>query len=356
MNKLKFLAAGLVAVSVFFSSCEDNNEIESGLYGNGAFISNEGGWENANASVSYYDFDKDVITNDIYETKNKVVLGDVLQSICINNNKVYLVLNGSNKAEVVTKDSFARIGTINNLQMPRYMCVASGKGYITQWADYTKGYVAVVNLSSNEIISNINVGLGPEGIIVVNNQVWVANSGGLAPDSTIMVIDPITDKVVKTITVGDNPKEMVLDKNGDVWAVCYGNIVYNPDFTIQSQTASKLVKISSSTFMIKNTIKIGDESHPSHIDISKDKQTIYYGAGFGFEGIWSLNINATSIQDQATINGYFYSFNINSNSGEIYTCEAPDFNSPGTLTRYTPDGQKIKSYTTGVGPNGIVFK
>ncbi|MFK8102236.1 MAG: DUF5074 domain-containing protein, partial [Saprospiraceae bacterium] len=71
----------------FFMACqkEDNTpnaplNIESAK---GVFISNEGGFNAGNASVSYYDFATKNIRNKIFQDANARSLGDVLQSMAI---------------------------------------------------------------------------------------------------------------------------------------------------------------------------------------------------------------------------------------------------------------------------------
>jgi YVTN family beta-propeller protein len=212
-------------------------------------------------------------------------------------------------------------------------------------------------MSTNSVISTIDVGDGPEDIKLINGKIWVANSGGYGVDSTISVIDPTTDVVEKTIVVGDCPKEIVQDANLNLWVLCYGSIVYDANWNIASQTPSKLVKVSASTFQKVSEIIISDTQHPQHLDISNDKKTLYYGGGYAFAGIYSVSTSATSVSSSPLIDGtkYFYGFNVNPATGELYALEAPTFTSAGKMYKYNSSGSLSKQYNVGVGPNGIIF-
>jgi YVTN family beta-propeller protein len=325
-------------------------------FANGAFISNEGTFGQANASVSYYDYAGDSVTNNIFYTVNGHPLGQVLQSMHATGGKVYMVLNLSDTVVVANGNDFKETGIITGLSSPRYMTSYNGKGYITQWGE--NGVVKVVNLSTNGVIKTIVAGTGPEQAIVASGRVLVCNGGAYDVDSTVTVIDPATDQVVKTIVVGDNPKEMVVDRNGDIWVLCYGYIKYDGSFQIILETPSKLTKLSGQSFQKIGEYTIAVTKHPQHIDISADKSMVYYGGGFGFAGIYAMRIDATATPSTPLVDGskFFYGFNVNPSNGDIYALDATDFTTPGILGRYTAQGSLVKEYMTGVGPNGAIFR
>jgi YVTN family beta-propeller protein len=350
----------LIATLIFGCKKEDNPVyIPTGPYANGVFITNEGTFGQDNASVSFYDFAGDSVRNSIYETVNKHPLGQLLQSIYTVNGKVYMMLNISDTVAIANADDFKEAGTITGLNSPRYMTSYNNKGYITQWGEWGEmGLVKVVDLSTNVIISTIEVGMGPEQAIVANGNILVCNGGAYDLDSTISVINPANDRVVQTIKVGDNPKEMVIDKNSDIWVLCYGYIKYDGSFNIILETPSKLVKLSGQSFQKIGEYIISATQHPQHIDISKDKTTVYYGGGYGYAGIFAMDINASSTPSTPLVDGskFFYGFNVNPANGEIFTLDANDFTTPGILRRYSATGNLLKQYTTGIAPNAALFR
>lgn len=357
MKKIVLSNLAIIFIVSFFISCEkDDNEKSN--FENGVYILNEGDMSKSNASVSFLNYETDLISDDIFMEVNQRPLGAVLNNACISGDKIYMVLNASGKIEVANASDFEELNVIEGFVNPRYISTSDNKAYVTQWNNMTdtKGAVKVVDLKTNSITKTIDAGTGPEGILSTSKNVWVANGGGYMVDSTVMVINAIDDKILKTIVVGHNPKELVKDSNGNIWVLCYGYVEYAADYSISRETPSKLVCISASTYEIIKTINIADNLHPQHLDISSDGKTVYYGAGYGFNGIFAVSIDSESAPSAPIVEGMFYGFNVNPQNDEIYACEAPSFTDPGKLIRYKQSGEKIKEYTVGIGPNGVIFK
>ena len=327
------------------------------IYANGVFITNEGAFGAGNGSVSYYSYNENTLTNEIFKSVNDRALGDVVQSLTVYDGKAYIVVNASNKVEVVQSNDFIEQGVITDVTSPRYFIgINNDKGYVTQWGE--EGVVKVIDLDGLAVTKTITVGAGPEHLIYHNDYVYVANSGGYANDNTISVINPSTDEVVKTITLdGDSPRDFAIDTNGDLWVLCYGYIEYDyTDWSIISETASKLIRINPITNEVAQTITISDNQHPSCLESSQNGNNLFYGGGYGYQGIYKMDITATSVPTTPLLDKYFYGFNINSETGNIFALEAPTFTANGTLWRYDANGTELGSYEAGVGPNGASTK
>lgn len=353
MNRFKFLLASVIVSSFLITSCKDDDKL-SLAYENGAFITNEGAWNNTNATVSFYDFSSGTIINDIFQKTNSRPIGDVLQSACISSDKIFFVLNNSNKIEVANAGDMEEISTVEGLNNPRYITANNGSAYITQWGD--GGKVKVLNTRTLAITKTIAVGNGPEGILSFNNQIWVANSGGYSYDSTITVINATTNEVVKTIKLDNKsycPQQFVVDSNNDIWVLCSGFVDYyaNPI----THTPSKLIKISSSTYEVLKSFTISQDQHPIRLSISNDGNTLYFGGGYTFTGIYAFGTTATTLPSTPIVNELFYGFNINPENNEIFGLKAPSFTENGKLRRFSSTGQFISEYTVGIGPNNVIF-
>jgi hypothetical protein len=74
-------------------------------------------------------------------------LGDTGQDIGLYNDLAFVVLNYSNKIEVINRYTMVHVATIDSgLSNPRF--IAFWKGYVTNWGNggsATDDYVAVVN-------------------------------------------------------------------------------------------------------------------------------------------------------------------------------------------------------------------
>lgn len=349
---LKTLAFGLL-LATLFNSCDDDEITKpKGEYSKGVFITNEGNFSAGNGSVSFYSYDEDTVYNNIFTLVNTRPLGSVVQSLNTYNDKSYIVVNASNKIEVVESETFEEIATITDLNGPRYFIgINEYKGYLTQWGN--NGEIKVIDLKKNIVSKTIDVGMGPEKMYTYAEYVFVANGGGFGKDSTVMIIDSNTDKVIDTLKVGYNPKDMVIDKDLNLWILCYGYIEYDMNWNIVSESPSELYKINLLTLETNKKFTISETTHPEHLEISPDGMVIYYGGGFSFGKIYKMNYFDNSLPSEPFIDKYFYGFNMDWKTDIIYALEAPTFTENGKLYRYNSSGTELGNYEVGVGPNGI---
>ena len=345
----------LTALSVFtlFSCTKDETEEEKGMYEDGMFVSNEGAWGNSNASVSFISNSGEV-QNGIFNTVNSRILGDVLQSVSMDDDFTYLVLNASNKVEVVTSDDFVEAGVISGLDSPRYIAFGEDNAYVSQWGG--TGNVAVISKGNFGKVKEIEVGNGPEGLLSVNDEIWVANSGGYGSDNTISVISDESLEVKTTITLtGDDPKGFVLDSDGDVWVLCSGHITYNPeDWSVVSETPSMLIEIDANSKEVKSTVEISTTLHPNHLRVDAAGKNVYYGGGFGVAGVYVMSTSASEAPSTPILDNSLYGFNV-ANDGSIWGTEAPTFTDAGKVIKFDSQGSELDTYTVGIGPNGVSF-
>ncbi len=100
--------------------------------------------------------------------------------------------------------------------------VGANTAYVT---NLLANSITIVDFSLGDTVGTIAVGDGPEGILVVNNTVYVASTGGW-PDyqpSLVSVIDIRTNKVTKILEVPANPQDLALAPDGNIHVVCTGN-------------------------------------------------------------------------------------------------------------------------------------
>lgn len=343
MKKLLY-AALLLGAAMQFTACEtdDSSDTSSVQYDltKAMVINNEGNSGKENASISLYYANDDKIINDVYKQVNKEELGDCLQSITVANNSAYFMLTGSSKIVVANKFTCKK-NVIIPVGKPRYMAVNGKTGYVSAWE---KDEIAVIDLESNKITGSIKVGVEPEGILLYNDKLFVANTGEWGKDdNTISVINLKNNTVEKTLTVENNPKCLVLDKNNNIWVVCAGYA-----------TKGALCKINPNSYEVT---KIAIEGfNPDRLQINNTKDKLYYGVTWGGAGIYQMDITATIAPATPFISGDFYGFNINPSNGEIIAMVADWVTAANNkMVRYSNTGSKIKEYTVGVGPNGGYF-
>jgi len=361
-SKFNFLMMLALASVLLFSACEkestkdDDNKPpveEDKGYSEGVLIANEGSFGAGNGSISYFDNDKKDVTNKIFNTVNNLPLGDVVQSVYRGKTNTYICVNASNKIEVVNSKTFETIATITDLPQPRYAVEKDGKLYVSCWGN--GGQVKIIDVTSNSVSDSIMVGSGPEAVMIVNNTLYVANSGGFALDSIVSVVD-LSNNNVSTIDIGAyNPADMVVDADNNLCVLAKGSVIYDDSWNIIGHNPSKLVSISTADNSIGNTIELFNDKHPAHLAISNNNESIYYGGGYGFDGIFKIDYKATAAPSSALISGMYYGFLVNKTSDNIFALEAAG-GSNGKLVRYSNDGSKIDEFEVGIFPNGGASK
>ena len=351
--KLHKLLLTVVAGSFFFASCssDDNGDVASGAYDNGVLILNEGGFMAGNASVSFLSNDF-VLENNIYgNVNNGAILGDTAQDMGFSGDLAYIVLNFSNKIEVVNRYTFEKVATIDEgLINPRYIAFHDGKAYVTNWGDGNSpsdDFIAVISLDSNAVISTIPVAEGPENILEENGKLYVAHNGGHGFGNSITVINASANSVVTSISVGDVPNS-IEEQNGKLYVLSGGK----PSWA-DTETFGQMDIIDLSNNTVVDTYEFAT-SHPANLVIEDNK--IYYTVD---SGIYTMEIGADALPatplfsttDQGTYG--VYSFAVA--DGYIYVGDAMDYSSNGKVHVYLTDGTLYESYTVGVIPAGFYF-
>lgn len=352
MKKL-VTAALFLAAALVFTSCEkDKDNSPSYDLSKGFIIVNEG---SDFGSISHYNPTTDAVTNNIFKTVNNREVGKFLQSVCAYGNYVYLVVGGSDKIEVVSKNTSREVATITDLKGPRYMITSGSTGYVSLWGT---DEIALLDLNTNKVKQRISVGLDPEGMAISNGKLYVANSSYSSDEykkrtsNTISVINLTTNTVEKTITLADRPMSIVIDKNSNPWVLCAGYSEYG---NAAATTNAALCKIDPTSYSVTK-IDLGPNNF-DRLQTNPTKDKIYYCSSWGFPaGINQLDISSTTVPSKPFIDGGFYGFAINPSNGDIMTTITPyDAKVNHTMVRYNAKGEKIKEYLVGIYPNGGIF-
>ena len=350
-----FVAASLVTSTFAFTSCDNDSDAPAGAYAeDGVFVINEGNFTQSNGSVSYYNSNKQQAQQQIFQTENSRLLGDVVQDMDIYDDRAFIVVNNSNKIEVVNANTFKSVGTVEGLQLPRYfVALNNGKGYVTETVRYdgTPGRVSVIDLNNYTVTKTIEVGVQPEQLLIAGGKLFVANSGS----NTVTVINTATDAVEGTAPVADAPKDLAVDRNNNIWVLSAGKVVYTPDWTAidySQTTAGALSKIIPATQEVQTFTFSSNQSQPSNLVINGSGDKLYYN----YNGkTYVQDVNASGLTNTVLIDRSFYGLGVDPDNGNIYGGDANGFTGDGTVHIYRPDGTKTGEFQAGIGPNGFVF-
>lgn len=367
MRFSKVLAAPLLAV-LALAGCDPNKEVivAPATENNNVFIINEGPYSNGSGvgTVSLFDKATKAVTPDLFQTVNGSGrrLGNIVQSMAVGDKRGYVVVNGSNKVEVVSLPDFKSLGTIGKLSSPRYFLpISASRAYVTQWGNFsgTRAGIKVIDLTTNAVVDSIATGDLPERLTLAGGKVFVANYG----TNTVTVIDPATNRVTSTIPVGDAPNSFVLDKNSRLWVLCGGLVVYNSTFTAvdyAATTAGSLYRLDPANPAAGASARTFATNRfaPTDLHLNPAGDQLYFRATDAYTyvgGVCRLGIADATLPALGTpfVAGQFYGLGIDPFTGTIYTGTGTF--SADKMTRYQPDGTKIDDTIVGAGPNGFVF-
>lgn len=317
---------------------------------NGIIVTHEGNFFQGNASISFVSNDYETVQNEVYATVNDVdSWADNIQSMAFNGDFGYIVVNNSQKVEVVNRYTFESVATIDTeLLNPRYMAIANGKGYVTNWGDGSDtedDYVAVIDLEENTVVSKIPVAEGPERLVVKENTIYVAMQGGYNQNNIVTVIDAATNTVSTTVTVGDRPNSLQLDTEGNLWVLSGGN----PAWT-GNETLAQLDKINTADNTVSASFEFAETEHPGAL-VTEGSNLYYYLSS----SVFKMETASTALPATAEITGLsFYDMAVN--EGILYGVDAKDYTSNGSLEIYDlSDYSLLASKEVSIIPGEIYF-
>lgn len=341
---------------VLFSSCEKNDDKTSApltSFENGVLVLNQGNFGAGNAAVSFVTNDFSIAQDGLFSTANpNIILGDTAQDMGFYNDLAFIVVNVSNKIEVVNRYSFKHVATITTgLNNPRYITFCNGKGYVTNWGDgtnITDDFVAVLNLENYTVNTTISVAEGPEKMVVKDQNLYVAHIGGFGFGNSISVINATSNTVLASINVGDVPNSLRIESN-NLYVLCSGKPSY-----ADVETNGALMKINLVDNMVTSTLAFTDLKHPANLNIYENQ--IYYSIG---NEIFKTALSSATLPNTALLTigagmtASLYNFEVGNNA--IFTADALDYNSNGKVYIYSLDAQLQKTFSVGIAPCGFYF-
>lgn len=331
----------------------------------GFYLLNEGNMNSNKASLDFMDLITGEYHRNIYHEINPEItkgLGDVGNDMAIYGNKLYVVVNNSNKVEVLDKASAKKIGQINIVNC-RYITFHKGKAYVSAYLgsigdpNAANGMVAEIDTASLMITRKVEVGRQPEELAVIGNNLYVANSGGYSPpnyESTVSVVDLLDFKEISRIEVAKNLHRLKADRYGDLYVTSRGDYYGIP---------SKIYVIDTKTETIKTKFDIA----ASQLVIDDDIAYIYstewsYISGENIIGYHMLDVKNEKVLNRSFISDGTerkiilpYGIAINPETKDVYVTDAKDYVSPGTIYCFDASGKLKWSTATGDIPAHFAF-
>lgn len=368
------LAVLLMGTAVMTSCSDDNDGPETYLqeYSTGAYVVNSGNMYNKiESSLTAIDYASSTATQNVFKAANGRTLGDTANDGIVYGNKIYLAVDQSNTIEVIDKKTKRSIKQIKTTELlgnaegvhPRHIIADGGKVYFTTYG----GYVAAVDTTSFALQKKWQVGSYPEGLVIGNGNLYVANSNYAAGGGNISCINLANDNVeTKNIEGVNNPTSIYYASN-----VLYvlDNPVYGPapDYAATGENALRAV-----SFAEGKSQKVADGNYavcvtPGATTRMDVVRPYFYVLNAPIGGTSSVSVLvAGSTQPQALtlsempvspcgifvdpLNGHIFVL-----SYRLGDSGYADYNGNGYVVEYDRAGQKLHEYETGVGSCAMFF-
>ena len=356
----------------------------------GMYLLNEGNMGSNKATLDYLDLSgKDETVHyyrNIYSERNPstvMMLGDVGNDIQIYGERLWMVINCSNKVEVAHASDAVRIGKVN-IPNCRYVTFKDGYAYVSSYVGSVYGVgsqepgvrsqesgasrsplgsVYKVDTLSLQKSDSVSVGYQPEEMAIVGNKLYVANSGGYQGmtgqgyESTVSVIDLATMREKEKIVVAPNLHHVKADHYGQLWVTARGN------YTDEASSIWWLKEDSD------GHMQVGGHLNQAVSDLCIVGDSLYfYGSQwsevtmtntvtYGIINVRTHQIVSNSLSDAPEINKIRmpYGIIVNPLHRDFYLMDAKNYVSSGELLHFLPDGTFDWKVSTGDIPAHATF-
>lgn len=327
-------------------SCKKEEPVPVTPYEDFIFIGNQGAWGANNGSLTAYNAETKEVVPNVFEAENGYKLGDLVQSMAVVEENLYICVAGSEKIEVVDRNTMTVVEGIQNIENPRYMLpVSLAKAYVSSWESGGNSEIAVVNLLNNTKTGSIQTGW-IESMVLQGTNAWATGHD----TNKVFLIDLETDVITNEIDVNFAPQSMIKDTEDHVWVLSWGEKDWMAN--TNNNTAGSIARIDPSDNSIEKQFFFPNEFElPSNLTIDGGLRTLYYV----YEGnVYRMDIGASALPTSPIVDlpQPLYAVGARSNT-EVYITESA-FSSNGMV--YVYDGNSlVDSLVAGIGPASFSF-
>jgi len=337
----------------------------------GMYVLNEGNMGSNKCTLDFLDLSGETAhyLRNIYAERNPnevKELGDVGNDAQIYGSKLWLVINCSNKVEVLGAKDAVKQGKID---VPNCRSVAFHQGYA-----YVSSYVGPVNVSQDaplgqvykidtltlRTVAQVTVGYQPEELAVIGDKLYVANSGGyMVPDydHTVSVIDLNTFTEERKIDVAPNLHRCRADRYGQLWVSSRGDYYGEPSHLcwLQKDASGQLQRMGRLDVVVSDMCIVGDSLY--YMGMQFNYETMKNERMLGIINVAThevVNRQLTTAKEaEAIIQPY--GIIVNPNGRDFYLMDAKNYVSSGDLLHFHQDGTFDYKVRTGDIPAHAVF-
>ena len=367
--KKQLLSFAVLLSATFFTACI-NTDSSPNKYlvpiANGVYVVEAGNTANSvPGNLTYFDYKTKNVTKNVFERINGASLGTgVLNDAMRYGDKVYIVADGENSVFVADAKTLRLIQVINMTSdtmlgakgvSPRRITASENKIYVSTYG----GCVAAIDTASFTLAKRYDAGSYPEGMLIVNGYMYVANSDYGKGNASISIIDLSTGAEAEKITHENirNPQEIAV-AGSDVYYLDYGQYGDAPDYKQEHAgvyrynlydkkavevipNATGMACYGAFIFTYNNANGVEKTTY-SMYDIRTSTANNFVPEGIEVPAAISID----------PITNYLFIASNRKLSGSEYA----DYSLPGFVIYYDPSTfKKVDSFDCGVGPVRFVF-
>lgn len=340
---------------------------------------NEGNWQADNSKLTYFE-NGQVVSNQWFRDINGYKIGDTVNDIIqINDNLIAIAVNWSNIIQFITPEGKAVAATEdvpNNRKLAtdgQYVYVSSYGhecGTINGIKEFTKGYVAKIDINTFKVVAATEVGYEPEGIAYYSGYLFVANTGGYAfqedheYETTVSILDAGTMQVVNNIDtrqinlygkMSQSGKYLCINSPGDYYDVQAAAIIFDCEKALSGDKDCFITLPYASTYnctaMDNKFFAIGSrysyyigEYRFNYITVDPEEAMLTMGGSGIYESLPGTVLNDIKKMTMP------YGIYVNPYTGYIYATDAGEFVSGGALYQWTPEGELLGKHKVYINP------
>lgn len=342
----------------------------------GMYVLNEGNMGSNKCTIDYLDLSGTNETvyyyRNIYSERNPnevKELGDVGNDVKIYGSKMWIVVNCSNKVEVVDAASCKKIGKLN-IPNCRYVAFSGGYAYVSSYVGPVQlggtaqlGRVYKVDTLSLATVDSVTVGYQPEEMAIVDGKMYIPNSGGYRAtgdyDHTVSEIDMATFEEMRKIDVAINPHHCKADKYGQVWVTSRGT--YEEPVTpsrlcwLAKDSNGEMAKRGELDIIVSDMDIVGDSLY--YIGVNMTYTSSYGEVATGIVNVRTHEIVSSSLSSSPELAAMQvpYGIIVNPIAKDFYLMDAKDYVSSGSLLHFNADGSFDWQVRTGDIPGHATF-
>lgn len=337
----------------------------------GMYLLNEGNMGSNKCSLDYLDYVQGYYVRNLYAERNPHVikeLGDVGNDIRVYGSRLYVVVNCSNKLEVLDARTGVRIAQVD-IPNCRYVRFYRGHAYVSSYVgpvqlnnpDAVQGAVYKVDTLTLRTVAKCTVGYQPDELEVLGQYLYVANSGGyMAPnyDYTVSVIELEGFKQVEKIPVGINLHRIKADNDGKLWVTSRGDYqdIHSNLYVLEKKRGRNEMEVTDTLDIPCSNFCISGDSlyyYSTEWNNYTQSNTVTYGI---INTKTKKKVSDSFIQDGTEADITIpYGIMIHPVTGDIFVTDAKNYVSSGVLHCYSKDGYKKWSVRTGDIPAHMCF-